>query len=100
MKSTLSTLFRRLRRPCTLQRALKAARLHVLAGREPAITLIEDPSAVIAYLPGKGVAPDDCWFFRVAEQPLPGGGLPVGASRVLCLRKKDCALVFDGFCGE
>jgi len=102
LKSILAVLFPRLWRPCPLQRAIKAARRHVAASSlEPSIELISDPAKISGYyLPQKGLTSDDCWFFHVDEQLLPGESPRVGASRVICLRRKDCAVVFDGYCGE
>ncbi len=102
MKSTLMALFFRLWRcPCSLQLAIKTARRHVASGQQSRIELISDPSKISGYyLPQKELRADDCWFFHVEEQLLPGESARIGASRVLCLRRKDCAVVFDGYCGE
>ncbi|MFH2122996.1 MAG: hypothetical protein ABIJ50_05895 [Pseudomonadota bacterium] len=98
MKSILAVLFSRLWRHCTSQRAIKAARRHVTAYPELILELVSDVSTINDYYLPQELSVDDCWFFHVG--PLPGEGLRVGASRVLCLRKKDCAVVFDRYCGE
>jgi len=100
MKSTLAGLFLAVWRFCSFHWAVLSARRYLACGRQLRTSLITDPSQVSGYYLPKGLRADDCWFFHVDDQSVSVDSLRVGASRVLCLRRKDGAVVSDRYCGE